>query len=150
MTASPDTITSAQTLFDTAPLGAIVRFSDGEPEPPARFKRKRETWANTNGTGQLIEKHPGSDRYPATFKLHIGNLTVGHVTVMRSYRSYRVDTALSFAIESSPAPGSVCILKKTSICPELLHIAPDQSAADDWLAANPDSDAYCETVPQPA
>ena len=31
---------SAQTFFDTAPLGALIRYADGRPQPPARFKRK--------------------------------------------------------------------------------------------------------------
>lgn len=29
---------SAQSIFDHAPLGAIVTFSDGTQRPPARFK----------------------------------------------------------------------------------------------------------------
>jgi hypothetical protein len=28
---------SATTIIDTAPLGALIRYTDGSPKPPARF-----------------------------------------------------------------------------------------------------------------
>ena len=33
---------TAQSIFDAAPLGAIIRYSDGTPRPPDRFKRKAQ------------------------------------------------------------------------------------------------------------
>lgn len=53
---------SAQDLFDTAPLGAIVRFSDGRPPPPASFAQRRRAWEINNGVGRLVRKIPGSAR----------------------------------------------------------------------------------------
>ncbi len=32
---------NAQMIHDTAPFGALIRFSDGSKEPPARHHRKR-------------------------------------------------------------------------------------------------------------
>ncbi len=29
---------SARQIYDTAPLGALIRFYDGTPEPPARHR----------------------------------------------------------------------------------------------------------------
>ena len=37
---------SAQHIYVSAPLGSIVRYSDGTPRPPARFKRKLAAWEN--------------------------------------------------------------------------------------------------------
>ena len=31
---------SAQSIYDTAPLGSLIRYSDGTKEPPARHTRK--------------------------------------------------------------------------------------------------------------
>lgn len=45
-------------IFTDAPLGAFVRFSDGTPRPPERFKRKLAAWENYNGTGRLTGKQP--------------------------------------------------------------------------------------------
>ena len=52
----PITTSSAQDIVDRAPLGAMIRFSDGTPQPPTRFKRKLRAWEDRNGTGRLTEK----------------------------------------------------------------------------------------------
>lgn len=68
---------SAQHLFDTAPLGALVAYSDGIPRPPARFSRKLAAWRRFNGVGRLDEKTPavlrGAHEVPARFTLHVGD-----------------------------------------------------------------------------
>jgi len=35
---------SASTIFDTAPLGALIRYTDGSPKPPSRFIKKLAAW----------------------------------------------------------------------------------------------------------
>ena len=35
---------SAKTIIDTAPLGALIRYTDGSPKPPARFTKKLAAW----------------------------------------------------------------------------------------------------------
>ena len=68
---------SARSIYETAPLGSLIRFSNGEPRPPARFSRKLRAWGEENGTGRLVERVPGysgaSYRSPPTFVLHLGN-----------------------------------------------------------------------------
>ena len=54
----PDTLLSAREIYDIAPLGALIRFSDGTPEPPARHRRKRTAWLSNNGAGRLVRKNP--------------------------------------------------------------------------------------------
>lgn len=53
---------SAQSIYDTAPLGSLIRYSNREPRPPERFTRKLRTWNNENGLGRLVERYPGDDR----------------------------------------------------------------------------------------
>ena len=50
---------SAQYIYDTAPLGSLIRYSNGEPRPPERFRRKLAAWNNDNGTGRFVERYPG-------------------------------------------------------------------------------------------
>jgi hypothetical protein len=68
---------SAQHIFDTAPLGALIRFSDGTPKPPARFTKKLAAWENNNAVGRLTAKsgasQMGNHMMPATFALHMGD-----------------------------------------------------------------------------
>ena len=46
----------ARSLFTLAPYGAIVRFSDGTPKPPERFKNKLREWNSNNSTGRFVRK----------------------------------------------------------------------------------------------
>jgi hypothetical protein len=43
---------SAQLIYDLAPLGAIVRFSDGSPRPPDRHRKK------LSGLGEHQQRRP--------------------------------------------------------------------------------------------
>ncbi|MEN3347869.1 MAG: hypothetical protein V7632_1504 [Bradyrhizobium sp.] len=35
---------SAHTIFDNAPIGSIIAWPDGTPQPPARFRKKLAAW----------------------------------------------------------------------------------------------------------
>jgi hypothetical protein len=43
---------SVKAIYDSAPLGALIRFSNGELRPPARFTRKVAAWERVNGVGR--------------------------------------------------------------------------------------------------
>lgn len=45
---------SAQRIYDLAPLGAVIRYSDGTPRPPERFRKKVAAWENNNKCGRLV------------------------------------------------------------------------------------------------
>ena len=49
---------SASTIIDTAPLGALIRYTDGSPKPPARFTKKLAAWERSNGVGRLVKRGP--------------------------------------------------------------------------------------------
>jgi hypothetical protein len=53
---------SAHIVYDTAPLGALIRYSDGTPRPPARFAKKLAAWERRNGLGRLVRREPASGR----------------------------------------------------------------------------------------
>jgi hypothetical protein len=82
---------SATNIIDTAPLGALIRYTDGCPKPPARFTKKLAAWERSNGVGRLVKKEPPRSyptwTAPASFTLHEGNFSsdgVILVTIMRS------------------------------------------------------------------
>ena len=82
---------SANTIIDQAPLGALIRYTDGSPKPPARFTKKLAAWERSNGVGRLVKKEPPRPyptwTAPASFTLHEGNFSsegVILVTIMRS------------------------------------------------------------------
>ena len=144
---------SAQHVFDTAPLGALIRFSDGTPRPPDRFKRKLADWENRNGVGRLTRKSPAVDRgssdYPASFALHLGSYGSGGTIVLVLTRHFLVTSGLHFAIAEMPSPGSVRVLTSYGDEDELRHLAPDMASAQAWFAVHHYSNARFDVVPDP-
>lgn len=141
---------SAHTVYDNAPLGSLIRYSDGTPRPPARFTRKLAAWENRNGVGRLVRKEPSRDRpnwnSPATFTLHEGDFGSGGVVVLTIRRTYSVDSDLRFEISERPVVGAVRILQDIGDNTELLHLAESQEAAERWLMQHRYSDVRLETV----
>ena len=141
---------SARIIYDSAPLGSVIRYSDGTPKPPTRFRKKLSAWQSRNGTGRLVRKEPPRTRAtyssPACFTLHEGDFGGGGVVVVSVRRSYSVESDLRFEIVERPAIGMVRVLQDVGDSPELLHLARDREAADRWLANNRYSRAYLEEV----
>ncbi|SEF07245.1 hypothetical protein SAMN05519104_8330 [Rhizobiales bacterium GAS188] len=141
---------SAQTIFDTAPLGALVRYCDGRPQPPARFTKKLAEWERSNGIGRLIRKAPKavrpSFRSPASITLHQGDLSRGPVVVLTIQFTFSVTSNLVFEVIETPMPGSMRVLRPYGDHIELLYLAPDRRAAEIWLRSTPYCDAVFEEV----
>lgn len=137
-------------LIRTAPLGALLRYSDGQPRPPVRFNKKLAAWERTNGVGRLIKKTPAVVRptysIPEGFTLHHGDFGSGGVIVMVVTMTYSVDSPLHFDIINQPAPGMVRVLTQWEGVDELRHLAPDMATAQSWLASHRYSNARFEVV----
>ena len=141
---------SAQHIYDTAPLGSLIRYSKGEPRPPERFRRKLAAWNNDNGTGRLVERYPGqvTDNYrsPAHFMLHLATYGSQGVIVMTVRRAYSVESPLNFEIIDVPKPGQVRVLTTFRDTDELRHLAADMTSAEAWMRDNPYSGMRAEIV----
>ncbi len=144
---------SAQHIYDTAPLGSLIRFSSAEPCPPARFSRKLKDWNHANGVGRLVERTPEcvrpAYRLPASFTLHLGDYGEGSVVVMVVRRGFSVESPLDFAIVETPEPGMVRLLTPIGDGEELQHLARDMAAAEAWMATHHFNDIRAEIVPDP-
>jgi len=141
---------SAQHIYDSAPLGSLIRFSNGEPRPPARFTRKLRAWNEENGLGRLVDRSAGrAGAYPspATFSLHLGNYDSQGTIVMVVRRIYTIDSALQFEIAEQPKAGMVRIISRRDGREELHHLAPNIAAAEAWSAAHRYHGAVMEVVP---
>lgn len=82
---------SAHAIYENAPLGSLIRYSDGTPKPPARFTRKLKAWEQRNGVGRLVRKEPPRERptysSPATIVLHEGNFGANGVILISVMRT---------------------------------------------------------------
>ena len=141
---------SATTIFATAPLGALIRYTDGSPKPPARFTKKLAAWERSNGIGRLVKKEPPRPyttwTAPASFTLHEGNFSSDGVILVTIMRSHSADSALTFDVVEVPQPGKVKILLDFGGATELLHLAANETAAELWIAREGYHNARLEVV----
>lgn len=141
---------SAHIIYDSAPLGSVIRYFDSTPKPPVRFRKKLSAWESRNGSGRLVKKEPPKTRAtyssPAYFTLHEGDFGEAGTIVVSVRRTWSVETDLRFEIVERPAIGMVRVLHDLGDSPELLHLAANREAAERWLADNRYSRAYLEEV----
>ncbi|MEF3045594.1 hypothetical protein [Pseudotabrizicola sp. L79] len=141
---------SATTIIDTAPLGALIRYTDGSPKPPARFTKKLAAWERSNGIGRLVKKEPprpyATWTAPASFTLHEGNFSSDGVILVTIMRSHSADSGLTFDVVEVPQPGQVKILLDFGGAIELLHLAANETAAELWIAREGYRNARLEVV----
>lgn len=141
---------SASLIFDCAPLGSLVAYSDGPPKPPARFTRKLAAWERRNGVGRLVRKEPRRERptysSPPCFTLHEGNFSSSGIILVTVMQSYGIDSDLRFRVVERPKVGQVCVVQNVGDSVELLHLADNREAAELWAAKAGYSRARLEEV----
>ena len=141
---------SAQLIFDIAPLGAVIRYSDGTPRPPDRHRRKLQAWERHNNTGRLVKKQAatvvGRTAIPPSFTLHEGDFGSKAVIVLRVFRTFSTDSTLAFSVVEHPAAGSILVLDRPGDAGELVHVAQNRQAADEWLSRHGYPNAVLQEV----
>lgn len=129
---------SAYTIFESAPLGAIIAWSDGTPRPPERHSKKLSAWKKNNSQGRLIRRQGDGDAAmlgtSGTFTLHEADFGADGVIAIRVHRTFSLGSSLHFAIVERPAVGSVRVIDRAGDHAELVHLAPHRSAAQHWLS----------------
>lgn len=134
---------TASLIFDIAPLGSLVAYSDGRPKPPARFTKKLAAWKSRNGVGRLVRKTPGCERptytTPPSFTLHEGDFGGVGIILITVMRSYSTDSDLRFRVIERPKIGQVRVVQDVGENVELLHLAESREVAELWLAQK----GYC-------
>ncbi|MCW8060499.1 hypothetical protein [Agrobacterium tumefaciens] len=128
---------SAISIFEDAPIGATIAWSNGQPRPPERHRKKLSAWQSSNSKGRLIRKQGergmGNVTLSASFTLHEGDFGSGGVIVMRVHRTFSLDSSLQFTIVERPTVGSVRVFDRVGDDAELVHLAPHRVAAEEWL-----------------
>lgn len=141
---------SALSIFEDAPIGSIVAWSDNTPRPPERHRKKLSAWQNNNSKGRLIarqgERHSGNVALAAYFTLHETDFGAGGVIAIRVHRTFSVDSPLRFTIEERPAAGSVRVFDRPGENAELVHLASHRAAAEEWLSRHGYPNALLEEV----
>ncbi len=137
---------SALTIFEHAPIGAIVAWSDSTPRPPERHSRKLAAWKNSNSLGRLIRKQGDGVATIGTFTLHEADFGAAGVIAIRVQRTFSLDSSLRFAIVERPPLGSVRVFDRAGDDAERVHLAPHRAAAQRWRSEHGYPDAVLDEV----
>lgn len=137
-------------LISDAPIGSIVSWSDGAPRPPERHRKKLSSWKGNNSSGRLIRKEgervTGQFTMPASFTLHEGDHGANGIIVIRVHRTFSVNSSLRFLVLQRPAIGSIRIFDRPGDDAELVHLANNRRAAEEWLSRHGYPRAVLEVV----
>jgi hypothetical protein len=141
---------SVQLIYDLAPLGSIIRFSDGTPRPPERHRKKVAAWEHRNSGGRLIRKQAerriGNTVVGASITLHAGDYGGGGVVVLRVHRTFSVDSDLTFVVTGRPKVGAVRVLDRPGDDAELVYLGSHRADAETWLQSHGYPDAVLDEV----
>jgi len=141
---------SASLIYGLAPIGSIVAWSDGNPRPPERFKKKLAAWQTRNSSGRLIRKEgprqSGNYASAGYFTLHEADFGGRNTVVMRVHRTFGLDSKLTFRVLERPALGSIRVFDRAGANGELVHLADNQEAAAAWLRQHGYPNAVLEEV----
>lgn len=133
-----------------APIGSIIAWSDGTPRPPERHRRKLSAWQTNNSSGRLIRKQDeraaGNIILPANFTLHEADHGAAGVIAIRVHRTFSLETRLTFTIVERPAIGSCRVFDRAGDNAELVHLAANRRAAEEWLSRHGYPHAVLEVV----
>jgi hypothetical protein len=137
---------SAQTIYDSVPLGSLVRYSDGTPRPPERFKKKLSAWENTNNGGRLVHKSAphtvGTHTTPASVTLHQGDFgSAGDRP--EGLQDLLGEFAIDVHRDRTPEAWNGARSRSYA---ELLHLADTRAAAEAWLGSHRYPDAVLDEV----
>lgn len=141
---------SVELIYDTAPLGALVAWTNGEPRPPERFRAKLRAWERANAGGRLVRRCParreGGFVAPASITLDLG-ATDPSVAILSGRRlTLGVTSPLRFRIVAPPPLGWVRILSGEGEDAELLHLARDRPTAETWRQATGRAGAVLQDI----
>lgn len=140
---------SANTAF-LAPIGSILSWSDGTPRPPERHRKKLSAWKTNNSSGRLIRKQDerasGNITVPATVTFHEADFGGSGVIAVRVYRTFSLDSDLTFTITQCPTVGSYRVFDRPGDAADLVHLAANRQAAEEWLSRHGYPRAVLEEV----
>ncbi|WP_320202119.1 hypothetical protein RMR16_024480 (plasmid) [Agrobacterium sp. rho-13.3] len=132
-----------------APIGFNLSWSDGQPRPQERHRKKLSAWQTNNSSGRLIRKHDergaGNIILPPSFTLHEGDYG-GGVIAIRVHRTFSLDTRLMFTLVERPPVGSCRVFDRPGDYAELVHLAVSRLAAEQWLTTHGYPSAVLEDV----
>lgn len=141
---------SVMNIYETAPIGALVRYTDLSAQPPANDEEASAAWKQRNGAGRLVRRSPPRPDMiwssSGTITLQPGDFPMNLEAAMASRRDFSLDSDLSFQLIERPVPGNVRILQEYGTNSILIYLAENRAAAERWLEESRHINARLEEV----
>ncbi len=128
---------SVMTIYEQAPIGALVRYRDSRPRPPEDDAETFAAWKKRNGAGWLVRCTPPRSSviwstHGAVTLLH-GEFPMDLDAAIAAREAFPLDSNLSFEIVRRPAAGEVRVLQEYSAHSILLYLAKNRPDAERWV-----------------
>ncbi|MBY3179779.1 hypothetical protein HFO27_35480 [Rhizobium leguminosarum] len=137
-------------IYERAPIGSIVAWSDGTTRPPERHRRKLAAWENRNSKGRLIRKQGkrgiGNACLSPNFTLHEADFGANGVITIRIHRTFSLASSPTFKVIERPQLGHIRVFDRAGDNAELVHFAAHREAAEEWLTRHGYPNAVLEEV----
>jgi hypothetical protein len=88
----------------------------------------------------------GAHSTPASVTLHQGDFGSAGVIVLKVFKTFSVNSPLTFTVIERPKPGIVRVLNRAGDDAELVHLADTRAAAEAWLASHRYPDAVLDEI----
>lgn len=124
-------------IFDRAPVGSIISWTDGKPRPPENQIRALAGWKRDNAEGMVVRKRShsvmGQSLVPASIKVATDAIDDLGAVIGPDFRTFLIDSVLTFTVVELPQIGSFRIFDGSGADAELLHVASGRDHAEVWV-----------------
>lgn len=128
---------SALNIYERAPIGAIISWKDGKPQPLPSETEALAAWRQQNGAGRLVGKTSrfvmGQSRQPVDVIVMFEPRGYDDRSDEPEFSRFPVESDLSFSIVECPPVGSCRIFNGSDENAEMLHLASSKAHAQVWI-----------------
>lgn len=139
---------SFMTIYEHAPIGALVAWTDGTRRPPKRTSILHSEWLFHNNRDRLVGKEGkrgnGDPGMRPGITILKGDFTEAGVVANSSLYTFHIDYPLRFTIVERPPIGSVRVLDRPGLEAELVYLARSRGEAEHWAMV--EGDRYPDPV----
>ena len=131
---------SVMNIFECAQIGALVRYRDFAPQPPANDAEAFAAWKQRNGVGWLVRRSPSRPDMiwssSGLITIQLGGFPMSLAAAIASRINFHLDSDLSFQIIEQPCVGKVRVFQEYGANSFLIYLAEDRHDAERWLEAS--------------
>jgi hypothetical protein len=132
-----ETNMSAMTIYERAPIGAMISFRNSVPRPSDEDADALAAWKKCNGAGWLVRCTPPRSSIiwstAGAISLLPGEFQMDLDAAIAACEAFPLDSDLSFEIVRRPLAGEVRVLQEYGAHSILLYLAANMADARRWV-----------------